>query len=85
MVEVNMKAILIIGCWSIICTAAIVTIVMWAHGASTREMRQKIDELATILECKDNDCDRFKGKDAKALEKRLMTEIATVKKDCCCD
>ena len=81
---ISLKAALIIAGWSIVCTVAIITIVMLAHEASTSEMRQKIDELSIMLECKDNNCDRFKGKDAREMEKRLYTEIEKVRRDCDC-
>lgn len=72
----------IIALWSIICTVAIITIVMLAHESSTSEMRKKIDALTVMLECKNNGCDRFKGKDARAMEQRLYQEIEKVR-DCC--
>jgi len=84
MVEINFKSIIIVGVWSILCTASIVSIVMWTHQASTREMKDKVNELATAMECKNNSCDRFKGKDAKEMEARLDAEIRKTRIECGC-
>jgi hypothetical protein len=45
-------------------------------------MQTDIEVLQKRMDCPNNECDRFKGKDAKALEARLMAEIAEVRKDC---
>lgn len=81
---ISVKSAFIIAGWSIICTVAIITIVMFAHESSTREMRTKIDELTVMLECKNNGCDRFKGADARAMESRLESKIDMVRECCEC-
>lgn len=81
---ISAKDAVIIGSWSIICTVAIITIVMLAHQDSTNDMRQKIDELTVLLECKNNGCDRFKGVDAKAMEARIESKIENVRQCCKC-
>ncbi len=80
----SIKSTLIIAGWSIICTIAIITIVMLAHQDSTKDMRQKIDELTVLLECKNNGCDRFKGVDARAMEARIESKIEKVRQCCEC-
>lgn len=85
MIELNWKVLTLIAVWSIVCTASIVTIVMYTHEASTNDMRAKVDELTSKMECKGNSCDRFNGKDARAMEARLNAEIKDVRKDCGCD
>jgi hypothetical protein len=45
-------------------------------------MHEDILALQKRMDCPNNECDRFKGKDAKALEARLMAEITEVRKDC---
>ena len=56
--------------------------IYYARDTATNKMQVEILALQTKMECPNNECDRFKGKDAKALEARLMAEIAEVRKDC---
>jgi uncharacterized membrane protein affecting hemolysin expression len=56
--------------------------IYYAHDTATDQMQDDILALKTKMECPNNECDRFKGKDAKALEARLMAEIDKVRQEC---
>ena len=56
--------------------------IFYAHDTATGQMQKDILALKTEMECPNNECDRFKGKDALVLEARLMAEIEKAKKDC---
>lgn len=42
---------------------------------------KRIDELKTMIECPNNNCDRFRGKDARAMEQRLRDDIAALRRE----
>jgi hypothetical protein len=67
---------------SILFATGISLMIFYAHDTATSDMQTDIEVLQKRMDCPNNECDRFKGKDAKALEARLMAEIAEVRKDC---
>ena len=42
---------------------------------------KRVDELKTMIECPNNNCDRFRGKDARAMEQRLRDDIAALRRE----
>jgi len=56
--------------------------IFYAHDTATDQMQSDIEALQKRMDCPNNECDRFKGKDAKALEARLMAEIDKVRQEC---
>jgi hypothetical protein len=67
---------------SIFFAIGISLMIFYAHDTATDQMQKDILTLKTKMDCPNNECDRFKGKDALVLEARLMAEIEKVKKDC---
>lgn len=82
--ELNWKSMVIIGAWSIACSAAIVALLMFSHEQSTTEMAQKIEALTARMDCPNNECDRYKGADARRDFARVEKKIDDVRKDCGC-
>ena len=56
--------------------------IYYAHDTATDQMQADVLALKTKMDCPNNECDRFKGEDAKALEARLMAEIEKVRLEC---
>jgi len=56
--------------------------IFYAHDTATDQMQSDIEALQKRMDCPNNECDRFKGKDARALEARLMAEIEKVRQEC---
>jgi hypothetical protein len=56
--------------------------IFYAHDTATTDMQSDIESLQKRMDCPNNECDRFKGKDAKKLEARLMAEIDKVRQEC---
>ena len=67
---------------SIFFAIGISLMIFYAHDTATGRMQKDILALKTKMDCPNNECDRFKGKDALVLEARLMAEIEKVRKDC---
>ena len=67
---------------SIFFAIGISMMIFYAHDTATDQMQKDILALKTKMDCPNNECDRFKGEDAKALEARLIAEIEKAKKDC---
>jgi hypothetical protein len=67
---------------SIFFALGISMMILYAHNTATDEMQEDIIALQKKMDCPNNECDRFKGKDALVLEARLMAEIEKAKKDC---
>ena len=79
---VDWKLVAVLVLLSIFFAVGISLMIFYAHDTATNEMQADILALQTKMECPNNECDRFKGEDAKKLEARLMTEIAKVRKEC---
>jgi hypothetical protein len=79
---VDWKLVFILVLLSIFFALGISLMMFYSHDTATEHMQSDIQVLQKRMDCPNNECDRFKGKDAKALEARLMAEIAEVKKDC---
>ena len=79
---INWKMFVILSTLSILFAASISLMIFYSHTTATDQMEDDILTLRAKMECANNECDRFKGADAKALEARLMAEIDKVKKDC---
>lgn len=80
--SIDWKLFMIVVLSSIIFSLGMSTMIMFAHTTATSEMEADIIALQKKMDCPNNECDRFKGKDALVLEARLMAEIEKVKKDC---
>ena len=76
------KLVALLSILSILFAAGISLMIFYAHNTATNEMQADILALQTKMECPNNECDRFKGKDALVLEARVMTEIAKVRQEC---
>ena len=79
---VDWKLVAVLVLLSILFAVGISLMIFYAHDTATNEMQADILTLQKRMECPNNECDRFKGEDAKKLEARLMTEIAKVRKEC---
>jgi hypothetical protein len=82
--ELNWKSMVLIGAWSIVCSAAIVALLMFSYDSSTSAMAQKIQALTDRMDCPNNQCDRYKGADARRDFDRVEKQIADLRKDCGC-
>ena len=67
---------------SVFFAVGISLMIYYAHDTATDQMQADVLALKTKMDCPNNECDRFKGKDAKALEARLMAEIEKVRREC---
>jgi hypothetical protein len=76
------RMVIVLALLSIFFALGISLMIFYAHSSATDKMHDDIQILQKRMDCPNNECDRFKGKDAKALEARLMAEIAEAKKDC---
>ena len=79
---VDWRLMFVLSLLSIFFAIGISLMIFYAHDTATTDMQADIEALQKRMECPNNECDRFKGKDAKLLESRLMAEIAQVRKDC---
>ena len=79
---VDWKLVFVLVLLSIFFAGGISLMMFYSHDTATEHMQTDIQVLQKRMECPNNECDRFKGKDAKVLEARLMAEIEQVKKDC---
>ena len=82
--ELNWKSMVLIGAWSVVCSAAIVALLMFSYDSSTGAMAQKIQALTDRMDCPNNQCDRYKGADARRDFDRVEKQIADLRKDCGC-
>jgi hypothetical protein len=82
--ELNWKSMVIIGAWSIACSAAIVALLLFSYESSTDAMAQKLDALTARMDCPNNECDRYKGADARRDFARVEKQIADMRKECGC-
>lgn len=79
---VDWKLVFLMGLLSIFFAVGISMMIFYAHDTATDEMAADIHALKVKMECPNNECDRFKGKDALVLEARLMAEIDKVRQEC---
>jgi hypothetical protein len=79
---IDWRAFLALVILSIFFAGGISLMIFYSHDTATDHMQTDIEALQKRMECPNNECDRFKGKDAKALEARLMAEIDKVRREC---
>ena len=79
---VDWKLVILLALLSISFAIGISLMIFYAHDTATDQMQVDIQVLQKRMDCPNNECDRFKGKDAKALEARLMAEIDKVRQEC---
>jgi hypothetical protein len=79
---VDWRMVVAMALLSIFFALGISLMIMYAHSSATDEMQAQINALKTKMDCPNNECDRFKGKDAKVLEAKLMAEIDKVRREC---
>ena len=79
---VDWKLVFAMSLLSILFALGISLMIFYAHSSATDKMHEDIQVLQKRMDCPNNECDRFKGKDAKALEARLMAEIDKVRQEC---
>ena len=80
--ELNWKSIVLITAWSIACGAAILALLMFSYDSSTRTMAQQIEALTIRMDCPNNECDRYKGADARRDFARVDKQIADLRREC---
>lgn len=71
----NYKRAFYITFWAALSIISMLLAYQVGHYRVDGSVESKLNEISVAFECKDNACDRFKGKDAIALEARLMAEI----------
>jgi hypothetical protein len=74
--------VIVLALLSIFFALGISLMIFYAHSSATDKMHDDIQILQKRMDCPNNECDRFKGKDAKSLEARLMEEIDKVRQEC---
>jgi hypothetical protein len=79
---VDWKLVFVLVLLSIFFALGISLMIFYSHSTATDAMHKDIQILQKRMDCPNNECDRFKGKDAKALEARLMAEIDKVRQEC---
>jgi hypothetical protein len=79
---VDWKLVFVLVLLSIFFALGISLMIFYSHSTATDRMHKDIQILQKRMDCPNNECDRFKGKDAKALEARLMAEIEKVRQEC---
>jgi hypothetical protein len=79
---VDWKLVFVLVSLSIFFAGGISLMIFYSHDTATDHMQTDIEALQKRMECPNNECDRFKGKDAKKLEARLMAEIDKVRQEC---
>jgi hypothetical protein len=79
---VDWKLVVAMTLLSIFFALGISLMIFYAHSSATDKMHEDILVLQKRMDCPNNECDRFKGKDAKALEARLMAEVDKVRQEC---
>jgi len=82
MMQFNLKSLIIIGAWSILCTASIVVILITSHERSTMDIKNRLDEIESQLN--ERTLDRYHGSDAKRDFGELRQELDQIRKDCDC-
>ena len=76
------KLVFVLVLLSIFFALGISLMIFYSHSTATDRMDKDIQILQKRMDCPNNECDRFKGKDARALEARLMAEIEKVRQEC---
>ena len=76
------KLVFVMVLLSIFFALGISLMIVYSHDTATDQMQDDILALKTKMDCPNNECDRFKGEDAKKLEARLMAEIDKVRQGC---
>jgi hypothetical protein len=76
------KLVFVLVLLSIFFAGGISLMIFYSHDTATDHMQTDIEDLQKRMDCPNNECDRFKGKDAKALEARLMAEIEKDRQEC---
>jgi Zn finger protein HypA/HybF involved in hydrogenase expression len=71
----QIKALIITGAITFVSTLAITMLIFFTKDTVQKKAQADIAEIKRVMQCENNSCDRFKGKDAKELESRLMDEI----------
>ena len=79
---VDWKLVFAMCLLSILFALGISLMIFYSHDTATDNMQSDIQALQNRMECPNNECDRFKGEDAKKLEARLMAEIEKVRQEC---
>ena len=79
---IDWKLVVAMTLLSIFFALGISLMIFYSHDTATDHMQTDIEALQNRMDCPNNECDRFKGKDAKALEARLMAEIEKVRQEC---
>ena len=79
---VDWKLVFVLVLLSIFFAGGISLMMFYSHSTATDNMHEDILALQKRMDCPNNECDRFKGKDAKKLEARLMAEIDKVRQEC---
>jgi hypothetical protein len=81
--QLNIKSMLIIGVWSIICTASIVVILVVSHDRSTETIKDRLDFIELQLAVKT--ADRYHGSDARRDFGELRKQLDEIRNDCDCE
>jgi hypothetical protein len=81
-VSLNLKSLVIIGAWSIMCSAAIVIISLYSHERVTVEMARRLDAIERHIN--EKTLDRYHGTEAKRDFAEMKRQLDQIRKDCGC-
>jgi len=80
--QFNIKALIIIGIWSLICTASIVVILVVTHDRSTESINNRLEKIELQLEQKT--IDRYHGADARRDFSEVHRQLDEIRSMCNC-
>ena len=83
-VSLNLKSFIIIGAWSIMCSAAIVVISMYSHERVTAEMARRLDAIELHIQQRTLDRLHDHGADARRDFAEMKRQLDEIRKDCGC-
>jgi hypothetical protein len=81
--QLNLKSMLIIAAWSIICTASIVVILIVSHDRATETIKDRLDFIELQLDVRTTD--RYHGADARRDFGDIRRQLEEIRNDCDCE
>jgi tetrahydromethanopterin S-methyltransferase subunit G len=78
------KALIITGIIAVACSTAIIVFMLTSKNAAHQSMQGQIDSIMKKMECPNNECDRYKGKDAARDLAIVHGRIDELEKNCDC-
>jgi hypothetical protein len=80
--NIGPKSLVFTGIIAVACSTAIVMFMLTSKNSAQETMQSQINDILKKMQCENNECDRYKGKDAERDFAKVYLEIERLKKDC---